>query len=506
MGAAKRARDLLSQEALPAMSSRDHSSRLSLMTKIIPVLRLRQLIYGLLFALAALTPGHPDTALAQTGSETRLEDPEPVIEATADTPTDQKIASRISEIYSQLDDLTKVTPAVKAGVVTLSGEVANEAQATRAQNIAIRVKGVVAVEDKIDRTLDVQSNVTPVLDQISELTLWFYRALPLLGLAVLIFAILAYGAYKLSRWDSLWRRIAPNPFLAELIGQAVRVVGVVAGLVIALNLVGATALMGTILGGAGVIGLTIGFAVRDSLGNYISSVMLSLRQPFRANDYVRIDDHEGVVIRLTSRATILMTADGNQLRIPNADVFKASILNFTRNPQRRFEFTLGVDADDDPLEAMKVGLAPLKALDFVLESPKPDAKITTVGDSNIGIWFAAWINQRESDFGRSRSVALAATKRALEDNGFSLPEPIYRLRFDQGAGVLQPPPDQSGPSGSTDARPARPAKPAGHADATDDEPLDQVDVSADKHLEAMAAQERAEDHESNLLDHSKPVE
>ncbi len=132
--------------------------------------------------------------------------------------------------------------------------------------------------------------------------------------------------------------MTPNPFVGEpAAAQAIRVASVVVGFVLALNLVGATALMGTVMGGAGVIGLAIGFAVRDALENYISSIMLSLRQPFRANDHVVIDGQEGKVVRLTSRASVLMTLDGNHLRIPNTIVFKAVIMNYTRNPERRLE-------------------------------------------------------------------------------------------------------------------------------------------------------------------------
>src|SRR3546814_11904518 len=84
--------------------------------------------------------------------------------------------------------------------------------------------------------------------------------------------------------------------------------------------------------------ISIGFAIRDTVDNYVASLMLSLRQPFRANDHVVIEGHEGRVVRLTSRATILMTLEGNHLRIPNSTVFKAVILNYPRNPERRFDF------------------------------------------------------------------------------------------------------------------------------------------------------------------------
>ena len=183
------------------------------------------------------------------------------------------------------------------------------------------------------------------------------------------------------------------------------------------------------LGGAGVIGIAVGFAVKDTIENYIASLMLSIRQPFRARDQVVINGQEGIVVRLTSRATILMTLDGNQLRIPNAEVFKGTILNYTKNPERRFTFELGVDANDDPLAAIKVGLDAIGTLAFVLEEPKAIAVITNVGDSNIVLEFQVWVDQSETDFAKARSIAIRETKHALENEGFSLPEPIYRLRF-----------------------------------------------------------------------------
>ena len=86
------------------------------------------------------------------------------------------------------------------------------------------------------------------------------------------------------------------------------------------------------------VGLAVGFALRDLVENYIASLMLSLRQPFAPNDQVLIEGFEGRVVRLTSRATILMTLDGNHVRIPNAVVFKGTIVNLSHNPERRLRF------------------------------------------------------------------------------------------------------------------------------------------------------------------------
>lgn len=196
-----------------------------------------------------------------------------------------------------------------------------------------------------------------------------------------------------ARRDGLFRRFSANPFLRDLARPLVRTAIFVVGLLLALEVLDATALVGAVLGTAGVVGLAVGFAFRDLVENYIASVLLSLRQPFAPNDYVKIDSHEGMVVRLTSRATVLMTLDGNHPRIPNAVVFKGVILNYSRNPLRRFDFQ-------------------------------------DLGDSNVVLGFYAWIDQRVSGLFKVRSEAIRLVKTAFDDAGVDMPEPIHRLRLE----------------------------------------------------------------------------
>ncbi|MBF2718791.1 mechanosensitive ion channel [Psychrobacter sp. NG254] len=348
------------------------------------------------------------------------------------TPTPQKdndIRQRITGIFSEIEGLQAVNISVTQGVVTLTGETANEKKAQQAINLTNRLTDVVTVEDKINRTLDVQENVSTVYQGLKAQVANLVKALPLLLVGIVIFALVTWFGSWLSRRKKMWQRLTPNPFVAELLSQTVKVIFIIFGLILGLSLIGAETILSTLLGGAGVIGIAVGFAVKDTIENYIASLMLSIRQPFRARDHIVINGQEGIVVRLTSRATILMTLDGNQLRIPNSEVFKGTILNYTKNPERRFTFELGVDANDDPLAAIKVGLDAIHTLDFVLDEPKAIAVITNVGDSNIVLEFQTWVDQSQTDFSKARSIAIRETKHALENEGFSLPEPIYRLRF-----------------------------------------------------------------------------
>lgn len=348
------------------------------------------------------------------------------------TPTPQKdndIRQRINGIFSEIEGLHDISVSVTQGVVTLTGETPNEKKAQQAINLTNRLTDVVTVEDKINRTLDVQDNVTTVYQGLKAQFKTLLKAMPLILVGIVIFALITWFGSWLSNRKTVWQRLTPNPFVAELLSQTIKVVFIVIGLILALSLVGAETILSTLLGGAGVIGLAVGFAVKDSIENYIASLLLSIRQPFRARDQIVINDKEGIVVRLTSRATILMTLDGNQLRIPNAEVFKATILNYTKNPERRFTFELGVDANDDPLAAIKVGLDAICTLDFVLDKPKATAIITNVGDSNIILQFLVWVDQTQTDYYKARSITIRETKHSLENEGFTLPEPIYKVRF-----------------------------------------------------------------------------
>ena len=256
-----------------------------------------------------------------------------------------------------------------------------------------------------------------------------------------------------------------------------------------LQVIGATALLGGVLGGAGVVGIALGFAVRDTITNYVASMMLSLRQPFRANDHVLIEGNEGRVVRLTSRATILLTLDGNHIQIPNATVFSAIILNYSRNPQRRFEFDLGIDANDDPIAGMTTGLIAVNALVFVLDSPKATAVIRDIGDSNIVLRFYGWVDQTVTDFPTG-----GASPSRRPRVPWRMPVSHCRSRSTASASIKGPPLHRCL------CRPARRGRRGGVRNTTT------PDTRPDTHVATMVQQERAAGPQHDLLNEARPVE
>ncbi|SOE18733.1 small-conductance mechanosensitive channel [Hoeflea halophila] len=387
--------------------------------------------FRLFISIIVLGLALPTTAIAQDS----VEPAGPTIEIGDSVTSDNEIRSRIQTIFREIEGLNRIFVSVSSGVVTLSGQVEEAPLAKKAEDLVSRVSGVVAIENQLTEQTAVTERLKPVIGRFENRMQQTLDYLPLILVAALVWLLIGMLGWFVTTRKQPWDWLTPNAFIADLLRQTVWLAFVMLGALMALDILGATAVLGTILGAVGIIGLAIGFAVKDTVENYIASILLSIRQPFQPRDFIALEGMEGFVIRLTSRATILMDIDGNHIRIPNATVFKARIVNYSRNPERRFSFELGVDADSVLHEALAVCHDTLAGLDFVLRNPEPGAWIEKVGDSNVLIGVSGWINQTETDFVKARSEAIRTVKTALEQAGFALPEPIYRLRFDNGMPV-----------------------------------------------------------------------
>ncbi|MGB8223142.1 MAG: mechanosensitive ion channel family protein [Polyangiales bacterium] len=250
--------------------------------------------------------------------------------------------------------------------------------------------------------------------------------LPLVGLALAVVALSWLIARIVTKGDWLFRWIG-NRFLRDLVRQfsAITLVGI--GVLVALELLDATALFGAALGAAGVVGVAVGFAFRDIMENYLAGLLLSMRRPFAPNDFVAIDGDEGRVVRLTSRATVLFTLEGNHLRIPNAKVFKAVLVNYTSNPLRQFNFVVEVSVTEDLVRAQALGVQTLSNMDAVIEEPPPFGLIQELGASSVPIRFHAWVDQTSTDFFKAKSEGIRLVKSAFDAENVEMPEPIYRV-------------------------------------------------------------------------------
>lgn len=146
-----------------------------------------------------------------------------------------------------------------------------------------------------------------------------------------------------------------------------------------------------VLASMGVVGLTIGFAARDTLSNIISGILIFLDRPFTIDDLVEIDGKYGRVDRITLRSTRIVTNDGKMLAVPNTEVMNKTVTSYTNFPHLRLDITVTVAVTED-LDRVRNLLISLveNNQDFMAE-PDPRVVVTQLNDYNITLELRAWL-------------------------------------------------------------------------------------------------------------------
>jgi small-conductance mechanosensitive channel len=122
-----------------------------------------------------------------------------------------------------------------------------------------------------------------------------------------------------------------------------------------------------------------------------------------------------------------MTQDGNHLRLPNALVFKAVMVNYTRNGERRFEFVLPIAPDSDVALAMRECIAAVRATPDVMQTPEAFVQVAGVTREEIQLQCYGWVDQHSANFGTTRSEAIRRSRARLQQTGIDFGPPILRL-------------------------------------------------------------------------------
>lgn len=327
---------------------------------------------------------------------------------------DRELSRQVGARLRGVDGLEDVTATVHDQVARLDGEVVEPEKREVAEQVATQQPGIEAVENRVRISTHLSDRLQVAVRQIGDKLLRLIAAAPLLVVALIILlAALWLGRFVAGRVH-LRRLHQRNPYIDSLLGRVLQWLIVFGGLLMALDLLGATTLVGAALGSAGVVGLVMGFAFKDIAENYVAGILLSLRKPFAPGDHVLIENREGKVVALTSRATVLMTLDGNQLTLPNAMVFKSVMLNYSQNPLRRFDFTVVLGIKDSIRQSQELALDEIAEVAGVLTDPAPSWQIEELAADKIVLRFYGWVDQRQNDIIKVRTESIRAVKAAYQ--------------------------------------------------------------------------------------------
>lgn len=249
-----------------------------------------------------------------------------------------------------------------------------------------------------------------------------------LVIAIAIFLIGKWIAKRVqSTLEKLLRKREVDDMLVDFLGTIVSTLIIIVAVIAAVDQMGipATSFLAVI----GAAGLAIGLALKDSLSNFASGVMLVLFRPFGKGDFVDAGGITGTVDEIHLVSTILTTPDNKQVIVPNALMYSSAIINFSAKDTRRVDMAIGVGYDDD----LKVAASVLKKVcedhPKVLSEPATKIFINNLGDSSVDFVVRPWV--KSEDYWDVLAAVLETAKVELEAAGCNIPYPQTDVHLHQ---------------------------------------------------------------------------
>jgi small conductance mechanosensitive channel len=360
--------------------------------------------------ITAPTEDNPEATAAEATGQIQI----------AETVSDDSVRRKLERLLPRYPGVRKIRVEVDDGVVTLTGHVADAEVRDRLREFVRRVQGVNLVLNQTKTDVQVLTAREYALKQIRGFWEVIARKWLLFLFALGLVLVSTFLARLFKRYnDILLTPFTGNLLLRSVLGSVISVLIVAGGVLAGLHLLGMTDAVLSFLGLAGVVTLAVGFAFRDFAENFIASVMLGVRRPFRVGDFIEVAGKAGVVKSLNTRATVLVTLDGGQLRIPNALIFKEILLNKTASKTVRGCFDVVIPWDSSIATATEAIATALRAHEGFEEDPPPRTLVEAIEPGGIRLRSYFWFPARGVDRWKLVSDSQLAAKVALQKAGIA---------------------------------------------------------------------------------------
>jgi small-conductance mechanosensitive channel len=273
--------------------------------------------------------------------------------------------------------------------------------------------------------------ITQTLDKVMGWGKTGFHYLPNFVVAVIIL-IIFYLIGKLLRKlvASFLHNITDNHTIVDLIETVTGIILIIIGIFLALAVVNLSGIVTTLLAGAGIIGLALGFAFREIAANFIAGIYLSINQPFKKDDIIKNQDYYGTVQKIFLRCTLIRTPQGQLVYIPNGDVIGKALINFTQTRERRVDLACRISYADDLEKAKQVAIKSIESLDNYKKNRPVQFIYVEFGNFSINFKIRFWVHFHQNmDYLAARSDAIVAITRNFEKEGLTIPFPVRTLDF-----------------------------------------------------------------------------
>lgn len=259
----------------------------------------------------------------------------------------------------------------------------------------------------------------------------FILLLPNLLVAVLVFVVFyTVGRQARKLLAKPLGRLSHSPTLVDLLVNIIFAIFFAVGLFIALSILQLDKAVTSLLAGAGIIGLALGFAFQDIAANFVAGVLMAIRKPIDINDLVETNGHFGIVHHISLRSTIIRTQQGQHIIIPNKEIYNNAIINYSVEDTRRVDLNCSVSYGDDLEKAKRVAVEAISGIEYVEKEPAVSFFYREFADSSINFTIRYWVKfKKQPDYLQAMSDGIIRIKEAFDQNDILIPFPIRTLDF-----------------------------------------------------------------------------
>lgn len=281
--------------------------------------------------------------------------------------------------------------------------------------------------------LDNATSEESIEKQLSRLDKWLHAAgdwllefLPKLIIAILIVAIgflIAKYLTKLIVKTMKKGKIEPSvkSFLISLISVVLKILVIICALgTLGIDMTSIITVLGTAT-------VAIGLALKDSMANIASGVLIIINKPFKVGDYLSTEGLEGTVIKIEMMHTTLMSFDGKEVILPNSRVTSNNVINYNVEGHRRLDLPFSISYNDDIITAKEAIMKVLNSDERIISEPElPLVGVDSHGESGINLIVKVWC--RPEDYWALRYDIPEKVKYAFDEYGITIP--YNRLEVD----------------------------------------------------------------------------
>jgi small conductance mechanosensitive channel len=252
-------------------------------------------------------------------------------------------------------------------------------------------------------------------DKLLQWLTGFIKLLPNLALAVLVFVTFFFLAKWIKKITKrLFLRISDKPSVSGLFSSVLYIAFISVGLFIGLDLMHLEKTISSLLAGAGIIGLALGFAFQDLTANFISGLFIIFRKPFENGQVIDTNSFIGTVEDIQLRSTIIRTYEGMHVMIPNKDIFQKPLTNYSLSKKRRIDISLNipVNIDINSIEdTIKQGISNLNG---ILKDPAPEIYFTDYTVDTLKMELRCWVdNSNPVEFSVKRDLLIRSAHETI---------------------------------------------------------------------------------------------